>query len=128
MAQPTAVVVAVSEMAVVRALELVGNRLMGGNGRSGRGTLQRMVAWDRHSLFRVTGEKADKLLSGVWEAPAQLGVPEELLQVLDTYVRLLLASGHSLHRPDLVKVLSQMPQQAILPWEATGAPTELAAP
>ncbi|MGW2397062.1 hypothetical protein ACWCYY_10960 [Kitasatospora sp. NPDC001664] len=127
MAQPTAVVVAVSEMAVVRALELAGNRLMGGNGRSGRGALQRMAAWDRHSLFRVTGERADRALSGVWEAPAQLGVPEELLRVLDAYVRLLLASGHSLHRPDLVQMLSQMPQQVVLPWEAAEADAEPAA-
>ncbi|MBB4984160.1 hypothetical protein [Streptomyces nymphaeiformis] len=118
MAQPTAAVVAVSEMAVVRALELAGNRLMGRNGRSDRGTLQRMASWDRHSFFRVTGEGADRVLVGVWEAPAARGVPEELLRVLDAYVRLLLASGHSLHRSDLVQTLSRMPQQVVLPWEA----------
>lgn len=107
MAQPTAVVVAVSEMVVVRVLELAGNRLMSRNGRSDRGTLQRMAPWDRHSFFRVTGEEADKVLAGVWEVPAERGLPEELLRVLDTYVRLLLASGHSLHRSDLVQTLSQ---------------------
>ncbi|RKT02907.1 hypothetical protein BX286_0820 [Streptomyces sp. 3211.6] len=121
MAQPTAAVVAVSEMAVVRALELAGNRLMGRNGRGDRGTLQRMAPWDRHSFFRVTREEADKVLAGVWEAPAARGVPEELLRVLDTYVRLLLASGHSLHRSDLVQTLSRMHQQVLLPWEADEA-------
>ncbi|MFI9787897.1 hypothetical protein ACIHEI_30970 [Kitasatospora sp. NPDC051984] len=128
MAQPTAVVVAVSEMAVIRVLELVGNRLMGRHSRSDRGTLQRMPPWDRHSFFRVTGEEADRLLTGVWEVPAQRGVPEELLRVLDSYVRLLLASGHSLHRPDLVQTLSRMPKQVVLPWEAVEASTDPVSP
>ncbi|MET9958234.1 hypothetical protein ABZ128_03950 [Streptomyces sp. NPDC006326] len=80
-----------------------------------------MAPWDRHSFFRVTGEEADKVLAGVWEAPAARGVPEELLRVLDTYVRLLLASGHSLHRSDLMQTLSRMHQQVLLPWEADEA-------
>ncbi|MEU9028150.1 hypothetical protein AB0D46_11525 [Streptomyces sp. NPDC048383] len=121
MAQPTAAVVGVSEMVVVRVLELAGNRLMGRNSRSDRGALQRMAPWDRHSFFRVTGDEADRVLAGVWEAPASRGVPEELLRVLDAYVRLLLASGDSLHRSDLVQTLSRMPQQAVLPWEADEA-------
>ncbi|MFE4206713.1 hypothetical protein ACFRSX_21205 [Streptomyces goshikiensis] len=80
-----------------------------------------MAPWDRHSFFRVTGEEADKVLTGVWEVPAVRGVPEELLRVLDAYVRLLLASGHSLQRSDLVQTLSRMPEQVILPWEADEA-------
>ncbi|MFB7672723.1 hypothetical protein ACFC26_15065 [Kitasatospora purpeofusca] len=128
MVQPTAAVVAVSEMAVVRALELVGNRLMGRHSRSDRGALQRMPSWDRHSFFRVPEEEADRLLAGVWEAPAQRGVPEELLRVLDRYVRLLLASGHSLHRPDLVQTLARMPKQVVLPWEAAEASADPVTP
>ncbi|MBW5247469.1 hypothetical protein P8A21_04435 [Streptomyces poriferorum] len=69
----------------------------------------------------MAGDEADRALADVWEAPASRGVPEELLRVLDTYVRLLLASGHSLHRSDLVQTLSGMPQQVVLPWEADEA-------
>ncbi|MBD0688455.1 hypothetical protein [Streptomyces sp. CBMA123] len=128
MVQPTAAVVAVSEMAVVRVLELVGNRLMSRHSRSDRGALQRMPPWDRHSYFRVTGEEADRLLADVWAVPAQREVPEELLRALDTYVRLLLASGHSLHRPDLVQTLSRMPQRVVLPWEAAESSADPATP
>ncbi|RNF94877.1 hypothetical protein [Streptomyces botrytidirepellens] len=110
-------VTAVSEMAVLRALQLAGNRLLGKRGRSVRGPMKDVEPWSIHVHLPVAEHELDALLKDAWQIPVAVGLPGGLLDALDAHVRTLLAAGMEFRRDDLLLTLSQLPQ-FVLPWEA----------
>lgn len=95
---------AATEVAVLRALELAGNRNFP---RSERGRLKGVPSWEIYThLPPVDSSGLDKLLANAWDIPAAVGFSEELISALDSYTRTLLTSGHAFDRDDLQRVLA----------------------
>lgn len=115
---PSAVLVtAVAEMAILRALELAGNRLLGMRSRSLRGPLRTVPPWMIHTRVPVETHEIDRLLPHAWDVPRSLGLPSFLIDVLDRHVRILLAAGIAFDRGDLQKSLAQLTDREVpLPW------------
>ncbi|MFF5675541.1 hypothetical protein ACFY8S_36515 [Streptomyces hygroscopicus] len=113
-----AVVEAVSEMAVLRALQLAGNRILGKHDRSVRGPMKAIAPWSIHVHLRVEEHELDALLKDAWQIPIAVGLPDDLLNLLDSHVRTLLAAGIEFRRDDLALTLSRLPGQPALPWES----------
>ncbi|BBJ37433.1 hypothetical protein SSPO_001510 [Streptomyces antimycoticus] len=113
-----AVVAAVSEMAVLRALQLAGNRIFGKYGRSVRGPLKSVAPWAIHVHLRVEEHELDTLLKDAWQIPVAVSLPDDLLNLLDQHVRTLLAAGIEFRRDDLALTLSRLPGRPALPWES----------
>lgn len=109
---------AVSEMAVLRALQLAGNRILGKHGRSVRGPMKSVAPWSIHVHLPVEAKELDGLLKDAWQIPVEVGLPTELLDALDRHARTLLAAGLEFHRDDLELTLSRLPVQPALPWES----------
>lgn len=114
--------VAVSEMAVMRALQLAGNRVLGRRGRSVRGPMRSVDRWSIHVHLPVEDHELDALLEGAWEIPVAVGLPSGLLDALESHVRALLAAGIEFRREDLLLTLSQLPAGLSLPWESHTSP------
>ncbi|MFF9503487.1 hypothetical protein [Streptomyces sp. NPDC014656] len=116
--------IAVSEMAVMRALQLAGNRILGKRGRSVRGPMRSVDLWSIHVHLPVEGHELDALLKDAWEIPIAVGLPSLLLDALDRHARTLLAAGIEFRRGDLLLTLSQLPAGLSLPWETYRSPGE----
>ncbi|MGW7207612.1 hypothetical protein [Streptomyces sp. NPDC054837] len=112
-----ALLVAVSEMSVLRALQLAGNRILGKRGRSVRGPMKSVVPWSIHVHLPVQANELDGLLKDAWQIPVEAGLPADLLDALDRHARTLLAAGLEFRRNDLELTLSRLPVQPALPWE-----------
>jgi len=113
-----AVVAAVSETAVLRALQLAGNRILGKRDRSVRGPMKAVAPWSVHVRLRVGEHELDALLKAAWQIPVAVGLPDDLLNLLDRHVRTLLAAGIEFRRDDLALTLSRLPGQPAPPWES----------
>jgi hypothetical protein len=111
-------VTAISEMAVLRALQLAGNRLLGKRGRSVRGPMKVVEPWSVHVHLQVQEHELNALLKGAWQIPVAVGLPDNLLDALDKHVRTLLAASIEFRRDDLLLTLSRLPQQLELPWDS----------
>ncbi|MEW2316346.1 hypothetical protein [Streptomyces bauhiniae] len=111
-------IAAVSEMAVLRALQLAGNRIIGARGRSVRGPVKSVEPWSMHVHLRVEEQQLDVFLKDAWQIPIAAGFPDELLDALDLHTRTLLTAGVEFYRDDLRRTLSRLPQQPPLPWES----------
>lgn len=106
-----------SEMAVRRALELAGGRLLT---RSDRGRLQQVAKMDLHSHLKVEDEAhAAHLLAGAWEhIPAMLAVLDagadghKVQKVLANYCTILLTTGMP-HEP--TNLLTMLRQAGLVP-------------
>ncbi|WP_327256816.1 hypothetical protein [Streptomyces sp. NBC_01244] len=115
-----ALIAGVSELAVLRALQLAGNRIVGKRGRSVRGPMRAIDPWSVHVHLRVENHELDAVLEDAWQIPAAAGLPDELLSALDGHARTLLAAGIEFSRDDLLLTLSQLPSELALPWEPQG--------
>jgi hypothetical protein len=98
----------ISEMAAIRALELAGNRLKGEYDRSYQSALNKVPRWDAHTIVRAEEKHLDKILEGAWEIPRAVGVPEPLLEILDVHVRAVLTAGIPYSREDLKSSLRRI--------------------
>ena len=108
---------AVSEMAVLRALELSGNRLSGRRGRGVWTTIRDLPAWEFHTRLVARDDELDRIMQSAWTLPRWAGLPELLIGTLDSYVRILLTTGLPFSRRDLERVLSGMAADEVrLPW------------
>ncbi|MEV5350747.1 hypothetical protein [Streptomyces achromogenes] len=114
MAEVTAALAGVSELAVLRALERAGNRLPR---RPDRSNVRDVPPWELHTHLPVDPARLDRLMSDAWDIPRKVGLPPELIAALDNYTRTLLISGHLFDRMDLQRVLFRLKGQLRLPWE-----------
>ncbi|MEU0811371.1 hypothetical protein [Streptomyces sp. NPDC005970] len=112
---------AVAELAVLRALELAGDRIIRWAERSSRGPLKAFKPISVHVQRPVAEADLEEVLpKGAWIIPAVAGLPEELIEALDRHTRILLVAGLEFQRKDLT--LSRIPIEKMpLPWES-GAP------
>ncbi|MER8027830.1 hypothetical protein ABTZ78_02460 [Streptomyces bauhiniae] len=111
------VVVAVAEIAVLRALQVAGRRLVARRSRTVRGSLQAVPPWELHVHVPVGDTDLDLLLRDAWVIPEAVGLPSMVIERLDQHVRILLAAGLGYRRGDLIKTVSRLPlQQLELPW------------
>jgi hypothetical protein len=85
------------EMAVMRALELAGKRLLTA---PVRGQCRNVKPWALHTQLRADVKDLDRLMSGAWDTIRELGAPDAVVAALDTYTRGLLATGapHTTYR------------------------------
>ncbi|WJY41998.1 hypothetical protein QT196_34735 [Streptomyces sp. P9-2B-2] len=114
-----AVVAAVAEMAVLRALELVGRRLLARRSRAVRGPLQAVPPWELHIHLSVGDTDLDVLLRDAWAIPEALKLPSLVIESMDHHVRILLAAGLGYCRDDLIKTVAHLPlEQLAFPWDA----------
>lgn len=95
-----------SEVAVLRALELAGSRLAVNN-RPSRAALNQLLKWDVHTLFRVKESDLGSLLKGAWDLPKASGYPDELLRALDEHTRIILMAGIAYSRADMLMTLAK---------------------
>ncbi|MCT7350668.1 hypothetical protein N4P33_00475 [Streptomyces sp. 15-116A] len=114
-------IAAVSEMAVLRALQLAGNRIIGARGRSVRVPMKSVEPWSIHVHLRVEEQELDAFLKDAWQIPIAVGLPDDLLDALDLHTRTLLTAGIEFNRDDLRRTLCRLPQQPALPWESVGS-------
>ena len=116
---------AVAELAVLRAIELAGDRIIRWAERPSRGPLKAFKPISVHVQRPVEEADLDKVLQeGAWEIPAVAGLPEELIEALDRHTRILLVAGLEFRREDLILTLSRLPLEKMpLPWES-GTPQE----
>lgn len=114
----TTAIAAVSELAVLRALERANKRL---ERRSDRSRLRDVPPWELHTHVSADPDRLEKAMVGVWDLPAAAGLPEELLVPLDSFTRTLLSSGHPFDRDDLHRVLTRLHPQPQLSWEPGAA-------
>lgn len=110
---------AVAEMAVMRALELAGDRIIRRVERSSRGPLKEFKPISVHVQRPVQHTQLNEILpSAAWEIPAVLGFADKFIEALDEHTRILLAAGLEFRREDLVLTLSRLPLDSLsLPWE-----------
>lgn len=109
----SATTTAVSELAVLRALERAGRRLLG---RPDRARLKDVPPWELHACLPVNPENVDRLMASAWDLPRVIGLPDELISALDSYTRTLLITGRLFDRSDLRRCLNRTPQHQ-LHWE-----------
>lgn len=79
------------EMAVMRALELAGKRLLT---PPVRGQYRNVPPWALHTHLRVDGHDLDRLMTGAWDTVRELGAPAHVIDALDNYTRDLLYTGN----------------------------------
>ncbi|MGW0681807.1 hypothetical protein ACWD2L_00395 [Streptomyces sp. NPDC002754] len=85
------------EMAVMRALELAGKRLLTA---PVRGQCRNVKPWALHTQLRADVKDLDRIMSGAWDTVRELGAPDQVVATLDTYTRGLIATGtpHTTYR------------------------------
>lgn len=83
------------ELAVLRALELAGKRLLN---PTTRGRYRDVHAWELHTRLTAPIGELDRLMDGAWDMLHELGAPEPLVFALDRYTRGLIATGQP-HEP-----------------------------
>ncbi|MFI9591104.1 hypothetical protein [Nonomuraea sp. NPDC052265] len=80
-----------ANVAVMRALEVAGKRLLT---RDRRSQYQHLPAWELHTEIPAPEEDLDRLLADAWTCLTQvLPHRDDLITVVDGYVRDLLRSG-----------------------------------
>ncbi|MFJ2211708.1 hypothetical protein ACIQVO_03370 [Streptomyces sp. NPDC101062] len=127
-ARETAVVVA-AEMAVLRALQVAGRRLLARRSRAVRGPLQTVPPWELHVHLPVGDTDLALLLRDAWVIPEAVGLPSVLIESLDRHVRIMLAAGLGYRRDDLIRTVCRLPlEQLVLPWDAHDGADEAHAP
>jgi hypothetical protein len=114
-AEDLRVLAAACDMAVLRALELVGKRVAR-DGRARYGAMQKSgKGWhEAHTIWRPEGHQVEAALSGAWGVLPRLAaehgccslVEPDLARLLDGYVRDLVASGRPHSFEDLERVLA----------------------
>ncbi|MEU3597210.1 hypothetical protein ABZ714_00515 [Streptomyces sp. NPDC006798] len=120
------VAVATAEMAVLRALQVAGRRLLARRSRAVRGPLQGVPPWELHVHLPVGDTDLALLLRDAWDIPEAVGLPSMMIESLDEHVRILLAAGVGYRRDDLIKTVSRLPlEQLELPWDACGGADEV---
>ncbi|MFD4998547.1 hypothetical protein [Streptomyces buecherae] len=113
------VAVATAEMAVLRALQVAGRRLLARRSRTVRGPLQTVPLWELHVHLPVGDTDRAPLLRDAWNIPKAVGLPSMMIEKLDQHVRMLLAAGLRYRRDDLIKTVSRLPlEQLVLPWDS----------
>lgn len=123
------VAAAMAEMAVLRALQVAGRRLLARRSRAVRGPLRTVPPWELHVHLPVGDTDLALLLRDAWVIPQAVGLPSTMIEELDQHVRILLAAGLGYRRDDLFKTLSRLPlEQLVLPWDAPGGTDEAHAP
>lgn len=78
------------ELAVLRALEVAGKRLLT---PQNRGRYRDTDAWQLHTRIRPSVADLDKLMDGAWDTLHALHAPRPLTATLDHYTRTLVATG-----------------------------------
>jgi hypothetical protein len=115
---PSPLLMAISELMALRALELAGKRIP--SRRGGRSLWDRykdVPPWEIHTIFPVRPEELDKILANAWAIPLRIGVPTSLVEALDMHVRALLIAGRAFDRTDLRLTLSRTSfDDTKLPW------------
>jgi hypothetical protein len=91
------------ELAVLRALELAGKRMLN---PTLRGRHRGVAPWDLHTKIRASVADLDRLMDGAWDPLAALDAPPPLIAALDTYTRGLLTTGVAHHNRLLVGALT----------------------
>lgn len=79
-------VLAAAHLAVLRALELVGRRMVP---RSAKNTAPEVAVWARHTVLAVDGPaELDRLMAGAWQM-LEVAMPDrpDLVTALDAYTR-----------------------------------------
>lgn len=98
------------ELAVMRALEMAGKRLLSSAGRSFRGAVKG-PAWTIHTHpdLRPREDQLDKLLHGAYDTLQQspLGRAPGAVELVDGYVRALLLAGVAHSAPYLAAAIEQ---------------------
>lgn len=82
-------ITAVSEVAVLRALQMAGNRILGKHDRSVRGPMRSVEPWLVHTHLRVDEQDIAALLKDAWRIPVAVGLPDSLIEALDQHTRVL---------------------------------------
>lgn len=102
---PCEALLSAANLAVLRALEFAGKRLIT---RATRGEMLPKPEWTRHTYITVSPSDLDRLLDGVWTLLDE-AIPDEigLSDVLDRYVRELLLAGQEHDRRYLQVALAQ---------------------
>lgn len=123
------VAAAMAEMAVLRALQVAGRRLLARRSRAVRGPLQTVPPWDLHVHLPVGDTDLALLLRDAWVISEAVGLPAVMIEELDQHVRILLAAGLGYRRDDLLRTVSRLPlEQLVLPWDAPAGTVEAHAP
>ncbi|MER5358809.1 hypothetical protein [Streptomyces sp. NPDC002785] len=108
-----------SEVAILRALEVAGNRLKK-NDRPSRAAVNHLPKWDVHTFLPAKEANLDSLLKGSWDIPRASGYPDRLLQALDEHARIILTAGIAYSRADLLMTLSKYDLDAMIFYEKNG--------
>ncbi|MFR9796507.1 hypothetical protein ACL02U_11470 [Streptomyces sp. MS06] len=103
------VAAAMAEMAVLRALQVAGRRLLARRSRVVRGPLRTVPPWELHVHLPVGDTDLALLLRDAWVIPEAVGLPSTMIEALDQHVRILLAAGLGYRRDDLFKTLRASP-------------------
>ncbi|HBF82181.1 MAG TPA: hypothetical protein DD420_20320 [Streptomyces sp.] len=123
------VAAAMAEMAVLRALQVAGRRLLARRSRAVRGPLRTVPSWELHVHLPVGDTDLALLLRDAWVIPEAVGLPSTMIEALDQHVRILLAAGLGYRRDDLLRTVSRLPlEQLVLPWDAPAGTVEAHAP
>lgn len=78
------------ELAVLRALELAGKRLLN---PTLRGRYRQVQPWELHTRIRASVADLDRLMDGAWDQLEALDAPGNIVACLDSYTRNLIANG-----------------------------------
>ncbi|MET9655799.1 hypothetical protein [Streptomyces sp. NPDC006510] len=110
----------VAELAVLRAIELAGERITKRVERSHRGPLKSFMPFSVHVQHPTEEGDLDEILPDeAWVIPVAAGLPKDLIEALDRHTRILLAAGLEFRREDLALTLSRLPlEKMALPWES----------
>lgn len=74
------VAVATAEMAVLRALQVAGRRLLTRRSRAVRGPLQGVPPWELHVHLPVGDTDLTLLLRDAWDIPEAVGLPSMMIE------------------------------------------------
>lgn len=98
---------ALVEMAAMRALELVGKRLLNNSNRQFKGTLRRVDPWMIHAYIPIPPDDLNEVLDGAYTL-LEYCLPEqpEIREVVDIYVRERLLTQQPHDRDALVTMLA----------------------
>jgi hypothetical protein len=91
------------ELAVLRALEVAGKRLLT---PALRGRYRDTDAWQLHTRIRPSISEVERIMDGAWDTLTALGASPRLIRCLDTYTRGLITTGNAHSMPRLLAALT----------------------